>query len=250
LVDIGKRVAVLAVDPSSTITGGSILGDKTRMQKLSINPSAFIRPSPSSGTLGGVARSTMETIILCEAAGYDVIIVETVGVGQSETLVNEMVDFFCLLVQPGGGDELQGLKKGVVELCDLIVVTKADGDLEKASNITQSEYLSALKLLSYKNPNWKPKVLKVSSFKGIGFDVVWNDVCEYYQIMRGPKLHQLRGKQRKTWLWRTVTDEIIANILREKGDKVRDIEQSVIKGIISPMQGADDIIRHIPLINR
>ena len=183
LIAQGHRVAVLAVDPSSRRTGGSILGDKTRMTELSRAPEAFIRPSPSRGTLGGVARRTREAILLCEAAGYDVIIVETVGVGQSETTVADMVDVFCLLLLPSGGDELQGIKKGIVEIAELIVVNKVDGDLKDAAMRAVADYRSALRLLRPVTPWWTTEVIPVSSLQGDGIAAVWGTVERHRQAM-------------------------------------------------------------------
>jgi len=178
LVEEGRRVAVLAVDPSSTRTGGSILGDKTRMERLSRRPEAFIRPSPSEASLGGVARRTREAILLCEAAGFDVVIVETVGVGQSETMVSEMTDLFLLLLAPAGGDELQGVKRGIMEICDMILVNKADGDLEPAARRTRADYAGALRLMRRPegDPDDFPKALAVSALKEDGLDEAWEDI--------------------------------------------------------------------------
>src|SRR5882724_5798578 len=172
----GHKVAVLAVDPSSTRTGGSILGDKTRMAQLAIDPNAFIRPSPASGTLGGVAAKTRETMLLCEAAGYDVLIVETVGVGQSETTVADMTDFFLVLMVAGAGDELQGLKKGIVELADMIAVNKADGDNIARANIAAADYRAALNILQPHSSNWSPPVLTYSALTGTGIADLWAQV--------------------------------------------------------------------------
>src|SRR3954469_15045638 len=170
----GHRVAVLAVDPSSTRTGGSILGDKTRMARLANDPAAFIRPSPASGTLGGVATKTRETMLLAEAAGYDVILVETVGIGQSETVVSDMTDFFLVLMLAGAGDELQGLKKGVIELADMIAVNKADGDNIARANVAAAEYRAALHILSPRSANWQPPVITYSALTGAGIAELWN----------------------------------------------------------------------------
>lgn len=187
LISQGHRVAVLAVDPSSSRSGGSILGDKTRMTELSRNDNAFIRPSPSSGSLGGVARNTNDAIVLCAAAGYDVILVETVGVGQSETMVADMVDMFTLLVAPGAGDELQGMKKGIVELSDMILVNKADGELAAAARMAQIEYTSALKYLQPSTQGWTPQILPVSSHANTGITEAWDSMKEYYKILNVPK---------------------------------------------------------------
>lgn len=182
LTEMGHRVAVLAIDPSSTRSGGSILGDKTRMEKLAVNPSAFIRPSPSSGTLGGVGRKTRETMLVCEAAGYDVIIIETVGVGQSETTVASMVDFFLVLMIAGGGDELQGIKKGVLEVADAIVINKADGDNIQRAKLARREYEAALHMLMPASPNWSPPVLTCSALEGSGLSDIWSMTEEHRRI--------------------------------------------------------------------
>jgi len=179
LIEQGKRVAVLAVDPSSPIAGGSILGDKTRMEELSRREEAFIRPTPAAGALGGVAQKTRETMLLCEAAGYDVILVETVGVGQSEYQVAGMVDFFMVLMLPGGGDELQGIKKGIMELADALVINKADGDSEKLATMTQRQYSSAMSLLRH-NSFWTPRVMACSALTSTNIDAVWDMILEYY----------------------------------------------------------------------
>lgn len=178
LIEQGKRVAVLAVDPSSPIAGGSILGDKTRMEELSRREEAFIRPTPAAGALGGVAQKTRETMLLCEAAGYDVILVETVGVGQSEYQVAGMVDFFMVLMLPGGGDELQGIKKGIMELADALVINKADGDSEQLATMTQRQYTSAISLLRH-NSFWTPRILTCSALATTNIDAVWDMLLEY-----------------------------------------------------------------------
>jgi LAO/AO transport system kinase len=179
LTEIGHRVAVLAIDPSSSRSGGSILGDKTRMEKLAVNHSAFIRPSPSGGTLGGVGRKTRETMLVCEAAGYDVVIIETVGVGQSETTVASMVDFFLVLMIAGAGDELQGIKKGVLEVADAIVINKADGDNVLRAEMARKEYQAALNMLMPNSPNWTPPVLTCSSVERTGIDKIWQTILAH-----------------------------------------------------------------------
>src|SRR6187401_2718084 len=179
----GHKVAVLAVDPSSTRTGGSILGDKTRMARLGQDPNAFIRPSPSSGTLGGVASKTRETMLICEAAGFDVVIVETVGIGQSETAVADMTDFFLALMIPGAGDELQGIKKGVVELADMIAVNKADGDNVGRAKVASADYRAALNILAPRSPNWTPPVITYSALTGEGIAELWKQVTAHRTAM-------------------------------------------------------------------
>ena len=179
IIDRGQRVAVLAVDPSSAVSGGSILGDKTRMEALSRNPAAYIRPSPTGGTLGGVTRRTREAMIVCEAAGFDVVLVETVGVGQSETAVADMTDMLVLLLLPGGGDELQGIKRGIVELADLVFINKADGELKAAAQRAAADYRNALRLLTPREPDWEVPVETCSALTGEGFDRVWALIVEY-----------------------------------------------------------------------
>lgn len=210
VIDRGHRVAVLAVDPSSRRSGGSILGDKTRMEELSRDERAFIRPSPSGGTLGGVARRTREALLACEAAGFDVIIVETVGVGQSETAVADLVDLFLLLLVPGGGDELQGLKKGIVEIADMIVVNKADGDLADAALRAARDYQNALHLLRPSSPNWTPPVLRCSALTGLGIDEVWTTVERYRDIMvEADELASRRTLQAQAWMWNEVAENLM-----------------------------------------
>ncbi|RKP35816.1 ArgK protein [Dimargaris cristalligena] len=179
LTEQGYRLSVLAIDPSSILTGGSILGDKTRMPNLSRNTNAYIRPSPNRGTLGGVARNTHQSMLLCEAAGYNVCLVETVGVGQSETMVADMVDMFVLLVPPGGGDELQGMKKGIMEIADMVLVNKADGDLLNAARRAQIEYTSALKFMHHRFSSWRPPVLPVSSMQKEGLKEAWSSMLKF-----------------------------------------------------------------------
>ncbi|KAI8052891.1 ArgK protein-domain-containing protein [Syncephalis plumigaleata] len=210
LLNEGHRVSVLAIDPSSSRTGGSILGDKTRMPMLSRDERAYIRPSPTSGSLGGVARNTAEAMMLCEVAGFDICLVETVGVGQSETTVAEMVDMFCLFVPPGGGDELQGMKKGVVELADLIIVTKADGDLLPAARIAQQEYTSALKFVQPRFPEWRPQVIKASSKNEDDIKHVWDKMSEYRDtIIDTARLEEIRSMQRTRWMWHQVSSNLL-----------------------------------------
>jgi LAO/AO transport system kinase len=201
LTGLGHRVAVLAIDPSSTRSGGSILGDKTRMEKLAVDPNAFIRPSPSGGTLGGVGRRTRETMLVCEAAGYDVVIVETVGVGQSETTVASMVDFFLVLMIPGAGDELQGIKKGVLEVADAIVINKADGDNVVRAESARKEYQSALNMLMPGSPNWRPPVLTCSAVEGKGIDAIWDMILDHRdKLTASGDLAEKRKAQDLDWV--------------------------------------------------
>lgn len=212
----GHKVAVLAVDPSSKRTGGSILGDKTRMEFLARDPNAFIRPSPSSGTLGGVARRTRETMILVEAAGFDVVLVETVGVGQSETAVSDMVDFFCLLLAPGGGDELQGIKRGVMELADLVIINKADGDLKAAANRAATEYRGALGLMRPKTPHWRPRVRLASALQVTGIEEIWRDITAFRERMQAAgALETQRAGQARAWMWQELTDGLVQALLAD-----------------------------------
>src|SRR5690606_7628973 len=194
LTGLGHRVAVLAVDPSSRVSGGSILGDKTRMQRLAADPNAFIRPSPSAGSLGGVARKTREAALLCEAAGFDVVIVETVGVGQSETTVAEMVDFYLVLMLPNAGDELQGIKKGILELADLIAVNKADGENVEAARRAARQYEAALRYVRPMHPGWKVPVLTCSALEGKGLDRIWAKIREHAEILERSGERQLRRR--------------------------------------------------------
>lgn len=216
LVEQGKRVAVLAVDPSSPVTGGSILGDKTRMERLMARPEAFIRPSPSSGSLGGVAHRTREAMLLCEAAGYDVILIETVGIGQSEVAVDSMVDFFLVLLLPSGGDELQGIKKGVIELADALVVNKADGAMEQAAQRTRVDYASALDLIRASNDEWRPRALAASALEDEGIAAVWKTIVEHHETMvANGRFEARRREQARDWMWKLV-DEGIARAFREQ----------------------------------
>lgn len=207
LVKKGHRVAVLAVDPSSKRSGGSVLADKTRMEKLSIDRNAFIRPSPSGGTLGGVARKTRETMIVCEAAGFDVMIVETVGVGQSETTVASMVDFFLVLMISGAGDELQGIKKGVLELADAVAVNKADGDNVERAEMARKQYETALHFLAPSSPNWTPPVFTCSAIEMTGIDEIWESVLAHHKrLTLTGELQANRKKQAVDWMWSLVKE--------------------------------------------
>ncbi len=207
LIEQGHRVAVLAVDPSSPVTGGSILGDKTRMERLAQNDQAFIRPSPSGGALGGVAHRTRETMLLCEAGGYDVVIVETVGIGQSEVAVRSMVDFFAVLLQPGAGDELQGIKKGALELADALIVNKADGDQKALAQRTRNEHQQALHLLRQTSAAWKPRVLAASAMTGEGVSEVWDTIREHRAALtESGELESRRRAQSREWMWNLVSE--------------------------------------------
>jgi LAO/AO transport system kinase len=212
LIEQGKRVAVLAVDPSSPIAGGSILGDKTRMEELSRREEAFIRPTPAAGALGGVAQKTRETMLLCEAAGYDVILVETVGVGQSEYQVAGMVDFFMVLMLPGGGDELQGIKKGIMELADALVINKADGPSETMATLTQRQYTSAMTLLRH-NSFWTPRVMTCSALTTTNIDGVWNMLVEYYyEALEKDAFTSKRTQQNLDWMRQLMNEMLLLKL--------------------------------------
>ncbi len=216
IIGDGHRIAVLAVDPSSKLSGGSILGDKTRMEKLARSASAFIRPSPTGGVLGGVARHTREAIVVCEAAGFDVIVVETVGVGQSETAVAELTDLFILLLQPGGGDELQGIKKGVIELADIVLVNKDDGDLAPAARRAAAEYSAALNLLAPASPDWTPTLATCSALTGKGIAEAWARIEEYREIMEpGGAIAARRATQARAWMWGEIRDGLTDALLAD-----------------------------------
>jgi len=221
LTDLGKKVAVLAVDPTSSLTKGSILGDKTRMELLAKDPNAFIRPSPSSESLGGVARKTRESIILCEAAGYDAILVETVGVGQSETVVHGMVDFFLLLKLAGAGDELQGIKRGIMEMADGLVINKADGDNKKEADKAKIEFARALHLYPPKENNWSPKVLTCSAIKNEGITDVWQMIKEFLDLAKNNEsFEKNRIKQNQNWFIETVNNNLYQGFYSNKSVQV------------------------------
>jgi LAO/AO transport system kinase len=214
----GHKVAVLAIDPSSTRTGGSILGDKTRMARLATDPNAFIRPSPSSGTLGGVAAKTRETMLLCEAAGFDVVLVETVGIGQSEVAVASMVDFFAALLQPGAGDELQGIKRGVLELADALVVTKADGDLKALAERTRAEFTRALELFRPASGSWQPVVVATSARTGEGIPGFWELVEAHRRAVEASgELQERRREQARAWVWSLVEEGLLGAFRHHPG---------------------------------
>lgn len=216
LIERGHRVAVLAIDPSSSRAGGSILGDKTRMQKLSLSPDAFVRPSPTSGVLGGVGRRTREALMLCEAAGFDVVIVESVGVGQSEALMSEIVDCFCLLLVPGAGDELQGIKRGIIEMADLVVVNKADGDRVNLAKRAAGDYRHALRLLPESTPGWKTPVIIASATEGTGLEALWENIEEHRaHLEESGLLDQRRRDQQLGWL-RSLVEEAVLAAFRDR----------------------------------
>jgi LAO/AO transport system kinase len=240
LVKKGHRVAVLAVDPSSKRSGGSVLADKTRMEKLAVEQRAFIRPSPSGGTLGGVARKTRETMILCEAAGFDIIIVETVGVGQSETAVASMVDFFLVLMIAGAGDELQGIKKGILELADAVAVNKADGDNIERAEFARKQYETALHFLAPSSPNWTPPVLTCSALEMIDIDVIWENVIKHHTIFTDTgELKANRKKQAVDWMWSLIKeglkDRFYQNpeVKKNLPETIREVENGTVASTIA-----------------
>lgn len=245
LVEGGHRAAVLAVDPSSSRSGGSVMADKTRMEKLAVEENAFIRPSPSGGTLGGVARKTRETMLVCEAAGFDVIIVETVGVGQSETTVASMVDFFLVLMLAGAGDELQGIKRGVLELADAIAINKADGDnIEKAKEAAQI-YASALQMLQPASPYWQPPVLICSALEMTGIAEIWQTVMKFHKkFTNSGELKHKRQKQALDWLWSMVEDELKHRFYNNPDIKQRldQMTRAVARGETAPTLAADKLL--------
>ncbi len=252
LTEKGHRVAVLAVDPSSPRTGGSILADKTRMEKLSVNEQAFIRPSPSGGTLGGVARKTRETMMICEAAGYDVILVETVGVGQSEVAVASMVDFFLVLMIAGAGDELQGIKKGVLELADAITVNKADGDNIERAKLARAQYETAMHLLSPPSPDWSTPVLMCSSLTGSGLEEIWETILKHRKILNDKgELERKRSEQSRLWMWALVK-ECLEEWFTKNAQVVNLlplIEKEVVSGQITATSGAARILSFLQNYN-
>ena len=244
LVAEGHKVAVLAVDPSSVRSGGSILGDKTRMARLAVEPNAFVRPSPAAGTLGGVAANTREAMLICEAAGFDVVLVETVGIGQSETAVADMTDFFLVLMLPGAGDQLQGLKKGVVELADMIAVNKADGDNISRATAAAAEYRAALHILTARTPNWSPPVMTYSALTGHGIAELWAQVLAHRErlIVSGEFATRRREQQIK-WMWTMLEQRLFARLHSNAAIKAKlpKIEVAVSEGRLSPALAADEI---------
>jgi LAO/AO transport system kinase len=246
----GHRVAVLTIDPSSTRTGGSILGDKTRMPRLANDPAAFIRPSPAAGTLGGVATKTREAMLLCEAAGYDVVLVETIGIGQSETAVADMTDFFLVLMLPGAGDELQGLKKGIVELADMIAVNKADGDNIARARAAAAEYRAALHILTPASPNWAPPVHVYSALTKSGIEELWGEVLRHRDIAtRTGERMQRRRQQQVKWMWAMLEERLRVRLKTDSRlfARLPAIEASVADGELSPAMAVDEIARQMNL---
>lgn len=244
LTAAGHKVAVLAVDPSSSRTGGSILGDKTRMARLAIDPDAYVRPSPSSGTLGGVAAKTRETMLLCEAAGFDVVLVETVGVGQSETAVADMTDLFLVLMLPGAGDELQGIKKGILELADIIAVNKADGDGATRAKSAAAEYRAALHIMAPRSRVWSPPVLTISGLANQGLDALWQQIEAYRAKMEASgDFAARRRSQGVKWMWTMLQERLTDRLKRDPALKARlpALEAEVASGQVAPMVAVEEI---------
>lgn len=240
-----RKVAVLAVDPSSAVSGGSILGDKTRMERLARRRYAYIRPSPAGQTLGGVARRTRESILVCEASGFDVIIVETVGVGQSETAVAEMTDMFILMLQPGGGDELQGIKRGNLELADLLLVNKSDGDMVSAARRSISDYNNALQFLTPRSSDWKVPVMSCSALKEEGIAEVWQSVLRYWDaVSKDNQIAARRTAQARAWMWAETAESLVGQLKEhpEVRARVRNLEDAVTQGRIPPTTAAEQLI--------
>lgn len=243
LIKKGLKVAVLAIDPSSPLSGGSILGDKTRMEKLSAKANAFIRPSPASGSLGGVTKKTRETILLCEAAGFDVILIETVGVGQSEYIVSEMVDLFTVLMLPNAGDEIQGIKKGILELVDILVVNKDDGENKIRAKLAKSTYENALNIIS-NSKDWRPSVLTCSSLESKNIEDFWNIVLSFFSKEREKEIIDKRNSQNKNW-FSDLFSELIWQEVKSKGlDKIRErLEKEVELGNLTPDSAAKELFQ-------
>ncbi|MDD3124249.1 MAG: methylmalonyl Co-A mutase-associated GTPase MeaB [Candidatus Kapabacteria bacterium] len=245
LCNLGLKVAVLAIDPSSQLTKGSILGDKTRMEMLSRNKNAFIRPSPSGGTLGGVARKTRETMLVCEAAGYDVVLVETVGIGQSETTVREMVDFFLLVLLPGAGDELQGIKKGSVEIADALIVNKADGDNVQKAELTASQYRMAVHYIQPSTEGWETKVGTVSAIKGNGIPETWQMINDYMNFIKSNGFYkQRRDRQTLNWVYSMVEEQLLLHFYEDPAIKemITKLEPELIKGEVTPTSAVTTLL--------
>lgn len=245
LIEQGHRVAVLAVDPSSTRTGGSILGDKTRMGRLSVHPDAYIRPSPTSGTLGGVAKATRETVVLLEAAGFDVILIETVGVGQSEVTVANMVDTFVFLTLARTGDQLQGIKKGVLELADIVVVNKADGEHAIEAKKAARELSGALRLIYPHDTLWRPPVLTMSALENNGVSEMWDTVLQHRAVLtEAGEFEAKRRRQQVDWMWAMVRDAVLDRVLNAPDVKASraDIEQQVREGTLTPALAAEQLL--------
>jgi LAO/AO transport system kinase len=248
VINRGHKLAVLAIDPSSQLSKGSILGDKTRMEQLSVHPKAFIRPSPSSGSLGGVARKTKESIIICEAAGYDYVFIETVGVGQSETAVHQLTDFFLLLMLAGAGDELQGIKRGIMEMADGMVITKADGSNTDKAKMARGEYARALHLFPPTESNWIPEVLTCSSTENKGIKEVYDMIDKYKRHTVSMGFYETkRAHQTKQWLHQTINDTLIERFYSNPiiKEEILKIEKQLEQNQINPYQAAMDLFKKI-----
>jgi len=242
----GKRVAVLAVDPTSGVSGGSILGDKTRMVRLSVDPNAFIRPSPTSGSLGGVNRKTRETMLVCEAAGFDVVFVETVGVGQSETMVADMVDFFLVLMLAGAGDELQGIKRGILEFADMVAINKADGPNRTASEVARSEYAGAMRYLRPSSRYWTPPVMTCSGQTGAGLDELWAQIGAHRRALeQHGELLEKRKRQQVSWMWTMLEDQLRTALMRHPAvaQMIPELEAEVRDGKLPATLAAQRILQ-------
>ena len=245
VASLHHRLAVLAIDPSSERSGGSILGDKTRMESISSNPDIFIRPSPSAGSLGGVARKTRETIVLCEAAGYDVIFIETVGVGQSETAVHSMVDMFLMLQISGAGDELQGIKRGIMEMADMMVITKADGENIHKAELAKVQYQGALHLFPMPESGWRPKVFTCSSVAKTGLEEVWKGVEEYLDHIQANGYYEAnRNRQNKYWMYESINEALKSSFYQNPSiaERIADVEQRVLDAKLSSFIAAKELL--------
>ena len=245
LTAAGHKVAVLAVDPTSSRTGGSILGDKTRMARLAVDANAFIRPSPTGGTLGGVARATREAILVCEAAGFDVVLVETVGVGQSEITVAEMVDFFLVLMIAGGGDELQGIKKGVLEIADMIAITKADGDNAHRAELTAKDYQHALRIISPSSPTWTPPVVTISAVENKGLAALWEKITHHKKLLsQSGERDAKRREQQVRWMWALVEDRMMSRLKADAAVKalIPALEAEIGAGKLTPVMAMERLL--------
>ncbi|MCC0006290.1 MAG: methylmalonyl Co-A mutase-associated GTPase MeaB [Methylobacteriaceae bacterium] len=248
LTEAGHKVAVLAVDPSSSRTGGSILGDKTRMARLSVDRNAFIRPSPSSGTLGGVAARTRETMLVCEAAGFDVVLVETVGIGQSETVVADMTDFFLVLMLPGAGDELQGIKKGVLEIADMIAVNKSDGANRARAEAAAAEYLAALHILQPSSSVWRPPVVLISGLANEGLQEMWARVEDHrLKTKKAGEFDTRRRAQQVKWMWSMLEERLLSRLRTDPTVRKRlpELERAVADGALTPTLAVEEIAAHM-----
>lgn len=248
VINEGHQLAVLAIDPSSEKSAGAILGDKTRMEQLSVNDKAFIRPTSAGQTLGGVARTTRESILLCEAAGFEVILIETVGVGQSEIAVHAMVDFFLLLMLSGAGDELQGIKRGIMEMADALVITKCDGDNIKASNRARQEYQNAMHLFPPNSNGWTPKALTSSAIENRGLDKVWNTIDTFKtQMIENGFLQKHRNEQKKYWLHQTIKEALIRKFYKDENIQkaLKEIEKTMQNEEINPFAVAETLLQNV-----